>query len=195
MKRPVYIIILLLLSWTARTQNVATNISDAKSAYSNGNYEDARFALQQALNELDRILAGEIMKLLPDQTGGLSVNSEKDEVTTAGGTGIFVSRYFGEEENTYAKVDIVDNSPMVSMVSAFINNPMMSAMGSTSGQKMIKVHGYKGMIQQDADEIEYSIMVPFGDSMFTFETNVKDEALALEMAHAIPLDKIIALIN
>jgi hypothetical protein len=72
-------------------------------------------------------------------------------------------------------------------------------MMSQTGQKVVKVHGYKGMLEKEDrdDGIEsYNINVPFGDSLLTLETEgVKSESAALAMAESVPLDKIAELVK
>ena len=54
------IIILMACTVAAMAQEFDKNIASAKSAYGAGNLEDTRFALQQALHELDIVIGKEI---------------------------------------------------------------------------------------------------------------------------------------
>jgi len=86
------------------------------------------------------------------------------------------------------------------MVNTFLSSPLLSGMMMTeSGQKAVKVHGYKGMLEkaQRDDGIEsYTINVPFGDSLLTIVTEgVNSESAVLAMAETVPLDRIAELVK
>ena len=197
------IINLFLVVWavSASAQDVSGQLAAAKSAYDSENYEDARFALQQALNELDQIIGKEILKLMPTSLGGINANTEADNVTAnAGFVGLYVSRTYGDPNSKSIDVSIANNSPMLAMVNIFLNSPLISSMAlSGSDQKVIKLHGYKGMLEktEPRDGVTgYSINVPFGDSLFTFETTgIDKESEATSLANEVPLDRIIKVIQ
>lgn len=63
----------------------------------------------------------------------------------------------------------------------------------------INLHGYKGMMQKDDEEGEganYEIMVPFGDSLFTFDSvGFEGETDTVIIVNTVPLDKIVKLLQ
>lgn len=182
----------LLVSLTSYGQDINSYISGAKSAYSSENYQSARENLQKAIFEIDKAISEEILKTLPNSLGDLTADKEQDtyvgEITF---TGLNISRKYGKEDSEFAEVLIADNSPMLAVVSTFLANPMMTgimgAMGDT-GQKQVTINGYKGMMQKEADDDgDYSIMIPFDDTLLVLETNVQDEGKVMDMANQIPI--------
>ena len=66
------ILLFLIVSGTSlQAQDVSSRIDEARSAYNSGNLDDARFALQEALNELNRVIGQEILEVLPSEMGNI----------------------------------------------------------------------------------------------------------------------------
>lgn len=82
-------------------QNFAKNISTAKSSYAAGKLEDAHFALQQAMQEVDMIIGKEVLlKQLPAKMDTYTVNSKDDNVTSnVGYIGTTIHRSYGPAAN------------------------------------------------------------------------------------------------
>ena len=198
------LIIILVVDCTilsAQTTDVKAELATAKSSYTSGNLEEARFALERSLNELNNVIAKEIRVLLPDQLGGMPAFNPDDESTgNIGGAGIFVSRTYKEGELREAEVTISDHNPMIAMVNTFLSNSMLtSVVMAESGQKSVKVNGYKGMLQESESDdggLAFSINIPFGDSLLTLETEgIDSEDDALAMAEEVPIDKMAELVK
>lgn len=198
-----FLFFFILYSAVAQDPDIEGNLATAKSAYNSGNYEEARFTLQQTLSDLNQIIGEEILKLLPEEMGGLSTYQEADEMIGNTGMGIVVNRTYqnSDQPDKSVEVSIVDHSPMIAMVNTFLSSPMLSGMMmASSGQKAVKIKGYKGMLEKNVDEdshiISYTINVPFGDSLLTIETNSFDsEKEVIAMSNTIPLDQIVKLVQ
>ena len=198
-----FLFFFILYSTVAQDPDIEGNLATAKSAYNSGNYEEARFTLQQTLSDLNQIIGEEIQKLLPDEMGGLPAYQEADEMIGNTGMGIVVNRTYQnpDQPDKSVEVSIVDHSPMIAMVNTFLSSPMLSGlMMASSGQKAVKIKGYKGMLEKNVDEesqiISYTINVPFGDSLLTIETNSFDsEREVIAMSNTIPLDQIVKLVQ
>ena len=200
-----FLFFFILYSTVAQDPDIEGNLATAKSAYNSGNYEEARFTLQQTLSDLNQIIGEEIQKLLPEEMGGLPAYQEADEMisNTGAGMGIVVNRTYQnpDQPDKSVEVSIVDHSPMIAMVNTFLSSPMLSGlMMASSGQKAVKIKGYKGMLEKNVDEesqiISYTINVPFGDSLLTIETNSFDsEKEVIAMSNTIPLDQIVKLVQ
>ncbi|XOV92173.1 MAG: hypothetical protein ACFHWX_18430 [Bacteroidota bacterium] len=193
-----YILLLIATSYQLQGQDISTNIKNAKSAYADKQFSTAREELQNALFEIDNIISDEILKLLPAKLGSFSAGGTEDSKEgSATSMGLFITRIYGVKSDNYAEVMIADNSPMVGMVNSFLSNPMLAGLASqAAGQKTIRIDGYKGMLQkEEGEDGKYSIMVPFGDSMLTMETNVQDESEVINMGNQIPLSQIVALVQ
>ena len=198
-----FLFFFILYSTVAQDPDIEGNLATAKSAYNSGNYEEARFTLQQTLSDLNQIIGEEIQKLLPDEMGGLPAYQEADEMIGNTGMGIVVNRTYQnpDQPDKSDEVSIVDHSPMIAMVNTFLSSPMLSGMMmASSGQKAVKIKGYKGMLEKNVDEdshiISYTINVPFGDSLLTIETiSIDSEKEVIAMGNTIPLDQIVKLVQ
>ncbi len=192
---------LVIFNVLGQETDVKSSLASAKSDYSDGNLSDARFTLQQTLNELNNVIGEEIRAMLPDKMDDLPVyNLEEETIGNAGSAGIFINRTYKTDSTKIVEVTITDHSPMIAMVNTFLSNPLLTGlMAAETGQKVVKVHGYKGMLEKAErdDGVEsYNINIPFGDSLMTFETEgVKSESVALAMAETVPLDKIAKLVK
>ena len=198
-----FLFFFILYSAVAQDPDIEGNLATAKSAYNSGNYEEARFTLQQTLSDLNQIIGEEIQKLLPDEMGGLPAYQEADEMIGNTGMGIVVNRTYQnpDQPDKSVEVSIVDHSPMIAMVNTFLSSPLLSGMMmASSGQKAVKIKGYKGMLEKNVDEdshiISYTINVPFGDSLLTIETiSIDSEKEVIAMGNTIPLDQIVKLVQ
>src|SRR5687768_16975807 len=107
------IITLFAVSTIAFSQDFSKNITTARNAYAGGKLEDARFAMQQMLNDLDVIIGKEVLKMLPPKMGALSSNAANDNVTAnAGLVGVMIHRDYGTEAKK-VNLDLMSNSPLV----------------------------------------------------------------------------------
>jgi hypothetical protein len=62
-------------------QEFAKRVSEAKTAYAAGKLDDARFAMQQMLQEIDIISGKEVLKMLPAKMGDKAANNGLDNVS------------------------------------------------------------------------------------------------------------------
>ncbi|MDH5604269.1 MAG: hypothetical protein OEY51_10025 [Cyclobacteriaceae bacterium] len=173
-------------------QDVEENLKTAKSAYQSGDLVTAKDNLTEAITALDNILGKEILSILPGSLNDVPSVAGKDEIVTNSGiAGLFVERTYQKGENIMIELNITDDSPLVATTNALISNPVMSLITSQSGDKVVKVGSYKGILQKEDGSDDYELMVPFGNSMLSIETKgVKNESEVIQMANTIPLDKI-----
>jgi hypothetical protein len=198
MKNLILSILTLGLCTVVMAQEFDKSLASAKSAYSSGNLEDARFNLENALREVDVAIGKEVMKVLPTTLGTLSYNSKEDNVTgmSASFAGLYVHRTYGTAQDKNAYIDIVSDSPMMAGISAILSMPMIMNSGD-SNQKVIKVQGYKTLLTKQADEngqvTGYEVQTPFGNSMLTlhYSGNIT-EAEITKLANSIPIEKIVS---
>lgn len=187
-------LIALGLSISSMAQDFDKNLATAKSSYAAGNLENARFALEQALHELDVVIGKEILKQLPTQLGNLTYNEKDDNVTGGSGMGggLFVHRSYGADLDA-AKIDIINNSPLINSINAMLAIPFMGNSGDGS-QKVVKVQGYKSMLNKNENEetgkIGYTLQIPMNNTLFTIEMGDTNENEIQSLANAIPLSKI-----
>lgn len=189
-----YIVIFIsLISSVVFAQEFDKNLASAKSAYTSGKLEDARFAMEQMLRDLDAAIGKEILKMMPAKLGAMNANVADDNVTGGAGVaaGLFVHRAYGTGAKT-ANVEIINNSPMLSGLTAMLSLPMLG--NSDPNQKQVKVQGYKSLLRKEVDsqtgKTNYELQTPFNNTLLTLKVNDTNEAEILGFANTIPLAKI-----
>ena len=198
MKNVLYLFALVSMSTVVSAQDFSKNIATARTAYSSGNLEEARFAMQQMLNDLDMAIGREVLKMLPAKMGSVASNSANDNVTANTGlTGVVIHRDYGAGEKVF-NLDLMSNSPLVASINAILSIPFMGNSGDGT-QKVIKIDGYKGMLQKTVDEetkkTDYTLQVPIGSTLLTFTAPDTSEEEVIRMANTIPLSKITKLVQ
>jgi len=199
MKQLISIIFMLVITITGRAQDFSKAMNTAKSAYSSGKLEEAHFALQQAMQEVDLIIGKEVLKLLPPKMDTLTANTKEDNVSSnIGFVGATIHRIYGKGERT-ADLSIISNSPMVAMMNTFLNTPMLGGMMNDGKTKTIKVQGYKGRLEKQTgssdDKTDYELQIPLGSALITFKVRDCTESKIQEMAKTMPLQQIAKLIQ
>ena len=196
MRKTLYITALAILSLLASNvsaQDAAAKLNEAETAYSSKNLENTRYALQQALIEINKAVGKDILDLLPKALSGLDVVTKEDNVSGAAGfAGLFVNRNYGQAEKTI-KIEIISDSPMLAGLNAMLAMPMI--MGNTDpNQKRMKISGYKAMLQKsssDETNVSYTLQIPLNQALFTLHTKgipVDNDVIAI--ANGLPLDQI-----
>ncbi|MBS1489768.1 MAG: hypothetical protein JSS93_04530 [Bacteroidetes bacterium] len=181
-------------------QDFGKNLTSARSAYSSGNLTDARFAMEQMLSDLDRVIGKEILKLLPTTLNGMNYNAKDDNVTGMGGAaaaGLFVHRSFGTDPAKDASVDIINNSPVITSINAILSTPILGSMMRNENQKVIKVQGYKSLLDKNTDsqtgKTGYQLQVPMNNTLLTIKMDDCSEDQITNAAGQIPLQKIVSI--
>lgn len=195
--------ILTLLFITAQlnfafAQDFSKNLTTARSSYSSGSLEDARFAMQQMLNDIDVLVGKEMLKILPAKFDALAVNAKNDNVTAnTGVAGVMIHRDYGTEPKN-ATLDVMGNSPLIASLNAILSIPFIGNSGDGT-QKVVKVQGYKGVLQKSVDsetsKTNYTLQIPLNSTLITLVGNDVAEADILRWANTIPLPEIAKLIQ
>jgi hypothetical protein len=179
-------------------ENFSSNLTTAKSAYSSGKLEDARFAMQQMLTEIDIAIGKEIIKMLPVKMDAFAANTKSDNVTANTGlAGAIVHRDYGTEERKLS-LDIMSNSPLVGSLNAILSMPFIGNSGDGT-QKTVKVQGYKGILSKSVDaetnKTDYTLQVPLNSTLLTFMAPDSNETEVLKWAGTIPVADIAKLVQ
>jgi len=173
-------------------------VATAKTSYTSGKLEDAHFALQQALGDLDIIIGKEVLKLLPTQLDSLNANTNSDNVTAnVGFIGATIHRDYGSPEKK-AEIEIISNSPLLGTLNAFLNTPLIGGMMRDENNKTVKVQGYKARLERtDAGngKFNYKLDAPFSSSLLTLNVDNSAESEILGMANKIPFQDVAKLIQ
>ena len=198
MKRTLIFFISALASTFGFAQDFSKSLAEAKSSYEGGKLDDARFAMQQMLNDLDVAIGKEVMKMLPAKMEQLSSNPANDNVTANTGlAGVLIHRDYGTE-GKMVKVDIMGNSPLVGSLNAILSMPFIGNSGDGT-QKQVKVQGYKGILQKSTDtetnKSEFTLQIPLNSSLLTLVVPDSNEAEIMKMANTIPVADIAKMIQ
>jgi hypothetical protein len=199
MKKIYTIILVTALTLNAYAQeNFNSNLATAKSSYSSGKLEDARFAMQQMLTEIDIAIGKEIIKMLPVKMDAFAANTKSDNVTANTGlAGAIVHRDYGTEERKLS-LDIMSNSPLVGSLNAILSMPFIGNSGDGT-QKTVKVQGYKGILSKsentETNKTDYTLQVPLNSTLLTFMVPDSNETEVLKWAATIPVADIAKLVQ
>jgi hypothetical protein len=183
------------LAITLHAQEFNKQLTAARTAYAAGKLDDSRFAMQQMLQELDMIMGKEVLKLLPAKMQDQNVNSKNDNVTVATGfIGTVVHRDYGTE-NKMINLDVITNSPLITSINAILSLPLI---GNTGDNKVIKVSGYKALVQKvsgENDRIDYEIQLPINNALFTVKAPGYTQDQLIAMVNSIPIDQIAKMVQ
>ena len=199
MKKIFILSIIIAAATSGRAQDLKKSLATASTAYSAGKLEDAHFALQQTLQEIDITIGKEVIKLLPEKMDSLKANLKEDNVSgNISFVGATIHRSYGLGAKK-ANIEIVNNSPMLTTLNAFITSPLLAGLGSDGKSKVIKVQGYKSRLTKedngDSEKPGYRVEIPFSNALITLNVNNSNETEAVVFANSLPLDKIGKLIQ
>jgi hypothetical protein len=179
-------------------QDVDKRLDEAQSAYNAGNLEAARFALQQAMNEVDLAIGREILKLMPSKMGNLGYKESDDQVGSAsmGYAGLYVNRSYTSDENASVNVQVIADSPLLAGINTILSLPLF---GNDPNQKRIRVGNYRSLLQKSEGsdgQVSWDIQVPFGSSLLTINyKGIPEENAVVEMANTLPVEQISRLVQ
>lgn len=105
-------------------------IKEAQDYLAKKEYKQAQLSLQDAINDINNLLAQQLAESLPAEINGLKADGES-EVNAAGmgmiGGGLQVTKRYRNEakENNRAEVQIMANSPLLNTLNMYLTNPAM----------------------------------------------------------------------
>jgi len=191
--KKIYLVLFVIAGVSASAQDFDKNLATARSSYSSGDLENARFAMESMLRDLDMAIGKEILKMLPTQLGAMKVNEKEDNLS--GGTGfagLFVQRTYGTDPKQ-GNIEIINNSPLITSIGAMINMPL-SGMTHNENQKTIKVQGYKSLLTKNVNsetgKTNYELQIPINNTLVTVKADDASEGEITGYANSIPLPKI-----
>jgi hypothetical protein len=187
----------LLVSVAATSQDFDKNIATARSTYSAGNLQDSRFAMEQILRDLDIAIGKEILKLLPTKLSALSAVEKDDNVSGTGGVvGLYVNRHYGADPKS-GSIEIMNNSPLINSLTAILSMPVLGGMMRDENQKIIKVQGYKSILNKQVNtetgKTNYELQIPMNNTLLTLKMDDTSEGEITTAANTIPLAKIVSI--
>ena len=174
-------------------QDVSGRLGEASSSYKSGDLQGTRFALQQALNEIDLAIGQEILKLLPTKMGKMEATGEDGNysASTMGYAGLFVSRAYKSGEELSSNIQIISDSPLLAGLNTLLALPMFA---SDPNQKRIRVSGYRALLQRNVSDegiTNWEVQIPVRSTLITFNcTGIATEKEVTDMVNTIPVEQI-----
>ncbi|WP_461491030.1 hypothetical protein [Pontibacter sp. HJ8] len=194
MKNTIAILLLMLFSTAANSQDFSKSMKEAQTAYASGDLSNSRFAMEQMLRNLDMEIGKEILKLLPAKMEDRTANVKDDNVTGSGGgmgMGLYVHRTYGSEAKM-TTLDIINNSPLINSLQAMLSIPFIANSGDGT-QKVVKVQGYKAVLNKvegEGTKTGYELQIPLQNTLLTLRADDTQEDTILKMVNSLPLEKI-----
>ena len=205
MKKIYFAIIALCTVMTAASQDdFAKRLNEARTAYSAGKLDDARFAMQQMMQELDIITGKEVLKLLPKKMMDKDVVTVSDNVTGASGfVGVLIHREYApggkqgrmDSLRNSIQIEVISNSPLIGTLNALLSLPFVA---NNPDQKVIKVNGYKALVTKTSgdDAIkEYELQLPLNNALVTLRAPGYSQDDLIKMANTLPVAEIAKMIQ
>ncbi|RPD51308.1 hypothetical protein [Paracnuella aquatica] len=187
-------LILLAAAASGNAQEFTKQMTTARTAYSSGKLEEARFAMQQMMQELDIISGKELIGLLPAKLDTMSANTSADAVSgTSGFAGVVVHREYGKAKpdgDVPAQVEIITNSPLISGLNAMLSLPLL---GNSPDQKVIKISGYKALVTKqhsDGETPEFEVQLPLNSTLITLKAPGYSQEKIIALANTLPIAEI-----
>lgn len=171
MKKLFVLSIVVIAACVAQGQDFKKEVATAKTAYKAGKLEEAHFALQQTLQQLDITIGKEVIKLLPEKMDTLKANVKEDNVTgNVSFVGATIHRTYGLGAKK-AQIEIVNNSPLLGTLNAFLTSPLLSGLASDGKSKVLKVQGFKSRLTKEdvgnAGLSTYKLEIPLSNALIS----------------------------
>jgi len=200
MKRIVFFLFIASIGLRATGQSQAEAfIKEAQDFLAKKEYKQAQLSLQDAINDINMLVAQQVAGLLPAEINGLKAEGD-GEVSAAGmgmmGGGMQITKRYRNEtkpEND-AEVQIIANSPMLATMNMYLTNPAMLG----AGYKSVRVGSTRGISKTDLQDGDNDtkirsteIQIPMGQTMITIQANgFATEQDELSFANKLELEKI-----
>ena len=202
-------IVCMLASFSVGAQSQAEAfIKEALQFLAAKNYQQAQLSLQDAINDINTIIAVQIGDALPAEINGLK--SDGDAEVNAGAMGMMgggmsiVKNYShpSKKENG-AEVQILANSPMLASINMFMSNPAMLG----EGYKSVRVGTRRAILKSEMEDYyddggaskkirSSELQIPLSQTLITL--NLKGfatEQEELAFATKLDIDKLSALLG
>lgn len=187
--------LLFMAVGTASAQEFAKQASTARSSYTAGKLDDSRFAMQQMLQELDLMTGKEIVKILPPKMEDKTAAIAKDDISGASGwAGVVIHREYGTGDKN-VDLEIITNSPMIGSLNALLSMPFIA---NNADQKVVKINGYKALVQKVSGENEtsnYDLQLPLNATLITLKAPGYTQDQVVKMAGALPIAEIAKMVQ
>lgn len=202
MKIKFVLFLLSLVCYQSFSQDPVQNyLKEATDFYSQKNYKQAQMSLQDAINELNKLMSEQIGNVLPTEINGLKEVVDGSSNTSLGAMGgSQISKQYKNpalEENE-AEIQILANSPMMSAMNMYLSNPAL--MGE--GAKSVRVGSQRAILKTEMTDYygtndvskkirSTQIQIPLSQTLITIQTKgFANEQAELAFAAKLDLAKI-----
>lgn len=175
-----------------------TYIKEAQDLIAKKEYKQAQLSLQDAINELNRLIGEQIAESLPDEINGLKSEGEDNSGTAAMGMfggGLQISKSYKNptKEENEAELSIIANSPLLSSMSMYLSNP--SIMGPD--YKSVRIGTQRAILKSETDTYDdktirvSELQIPLSQTLITITLRgFASEADELAFANKLDLEKL-----
>ena len=181
----------LLLASPVWADDISDQIQAGLKAYEDKDYKGAVDELKFVTAQLEKLKSSENQKLLPKPLEGWTVKvidtgETQMAMSMLGGGANMKAKYLRDKENV--EIEIFANSPMISMMTMMLNNPMMMA-----GQKNTKPYRYKkvkGVKKTERNTTEVTLLLAGQILIKVTGKRLKDEAVLEQYLDEIDMKKL-----
>lgn len=146
--------------------DVKEEMGVAEKSFTDSNFSEARYSIQQALTGIEIQLGKLILKSLPDKVTDMTKDTTKNIVSSTqwGWNNLTIESVYKKDPDKQLTITIGNNTYYSGIVNLYYMNTTYSQ-GSNSEQNMkqIRVKGNKALITYD-DHKGYTVMVQLGQS-------------------------------
>jgi hypothetical protein len=187
----------MYLQLSAQNQ-IDTYIKEAQGYLVKKDYKQAQLSLQDALNEINNLLAKQVGDLFPAEINGLKADGDAETSAAAMGMmggGMQISKkYRNDATKQDAEIQIMANSPLLASLNMFLTNPSM--MGKE--YKSARVGSNRAILKSEMEDGDNGkkirsteIQLPLGQTLILIHTNgFATEQDELAFANKLDLEKI-----
>jgi len=197
----------LTLSAASAQSQAETFIKEAQQYLAEKNYQQAQLSLQDAINDINNIIAMQIGEALPVEINGLKADEAASVNSGAMGMiggGMSISKNYtnSAKKENQAEVQILANSPMLASINMFMSNPAMLG----EGYKSVRVGTRRAILKSEIDDYyndgaskkirSSELQIPLSQTLITI--NLKGfatEQEELAFATKLDIDKLSALLG
>ena len=182
-KTILFLLVVAFTGFRATGQSQAeTFIKEAQDYLLKKEYKQAQLSLQDAINDINLLIAQQVAESLPAEIGALKAEGDP-EINNGGmgmiGGGVQITKRYANEAASQqnAEVQIIGNSPMLSAMNMYLTNPGMLG----PGYKSVRVGTNRAILKTDIQESDDNgtaqkirsteIQIPLGQTLITVRTN------------------------
>ena len=177
-------------------EKIAKHIKLANEYLEVENNHLAADELQNAINVINDQIAAGILGEMPEKVAEMESNTNEDQILSMGmlmGAGLNITRVYYNQDGQVVTVTITPNSPQLSSVQTFLENPEEYGDEIEAGRAVKVNDEMKAMLKfQSQGESNFAYMqLPVNNTLMTFSgNNIEKEADMIEFAKQFNYEKL-----